>query len=112
MFLNIKEIDAPELASWLDQKPGQFRILDVRQMNEMTAGTIPGAEALPMHTLPLRLNELGNDETLVLACRSGARSAQACAFLQQQGYENVFNLKGGLMGWANNGQPITLPEAV
>jgi len=47
-----------------------------------------------------------------MVCRSGARSAQACMFLQQQGYDNVFNLRGGMMAWANNGLEIGLPQAV
>ncbi|MGD8524778.1 MAG: rhodanese-like domain-containing protein, partial [Thioalkalispiraceae bacterium] len=38
--------------------------------------------------------------------------AQACAFLQQQGYDNVYNLRGGMMGWAGSGLPVNLPEAI
>jgi len=75
------------------------------------AGIIPGAEALPMHLIPLRINEFGRDDTLVMVCRSGARSAQACMFLAQQGYENVFNLRGGMIAWAGSGLEIGLPQA-
>ncbi len=107
----IKEIEVSELAQ-LKQKNNVVRVIDIRQPAELNSGIIPGAEALPMHTIPLRLSELKQEETLIMVCRSGARSAQACMFLQQQGYDNVFNLRGGMMAWANNGLEIGLPQVV
>lgn len=104
MFGNgIKEVEAAELARWLKEKGEAFRVIDVRQPNEIAQGTVPRAEAVPLHTLPLKLNELDPQETLVFVCRSGARSAQACMFLQQQGFQNVYNLRGGMIGWMQNG---------
>ena len=110
MFMsNIKEIDAPELAQWVSETEQNVRVIDVRQMNEIAAGTVPRAEAVPLHTLPIKVNELKREEKLVFICRSGARSAQACMFLQQQGFENVFNLRGGMIGWVQNGfAPVAL----
>lgn len=105
----IKEIEAPELARWLGGPESPVRVLDVRQPPEIAAGTVPGAEAVPLHTLPLKLNELSRDEKLVLICRSGARSAQACMFLAQQGFDNVYNLRGGMIAWAQNGLQIGAP---
>ena len=110
MFMsNVKEIDAPELHTWVQEKHPKMRVIDVRGMNEITTGTVSGAEAVPLHTLPVRVNEFSRDEKLVFICRSGARSAQACMFLQQQGYDNVFNLRGGMMGWVQSGlEPVAL----
>lgn len=99
----IKEIDSPELARWLNERPDGLRVLDVRQPQEFAQGTVPGAEPVPLHTLPLMFSEISRHETLVLVCRSGARSAQGCMFLAQQGFENVFNLRGGMIAWAQNG---------
>lgn len=107
----IKEMDVSELAQ-LKAKGNSIRVIDIRQPAELNGGIIPGAEALPMHTIPLRINELKQDETLIMVCRSGARSAQACMFLQQQGYDNVFNLRGGMMAWAGGGLEIGLPQAI
>ncbi len=109
---SVKEIDAEELARWLEEGEGRLRVIDVRQMGEIAAGTIPGAEALPLHTLPVRLHEFARDERLVFVCRSGARSAQACAFLQAQGFQNVYNLRGGMIAWAQAGRMVALPQAV
>lgn len=102
---NIKEIDAPELAQWVNDANHQLRVIDVRQMEEIAMGTVPKAEPLPLHTLPMRLHELSPTEKLVMVCRSGARSAQACLFLQQQGYSNVYNLRDGMMRWVQSGLP-------
>ena len=106
---SVKEIDASELASWQDNE-GEFRIIDVREMQEILTGTILGAEPMPLATIPTRLHEFETSEKLVLICRSGARSAQACYFLQQQGYPNVFNLRGGMLSWAASRLPIALPR--
>jgi rhodanese-related sulfurtransferase len=103
MFNNIKEIDAPELASWVQEKQPNMRVIDVRGMGEIASGTVSGAEAVPLHTLPVRVSEFNREEKLVFICRSGARSAQACMFLQQQGYDNVYNLRGGMIGWVQSG---------
>ncbi len=113
MYWNtINEIDANELAGWLAESAGSLRIIDVRQPGEIAAGTVPGAEPIPLHTLPLRMDELERDAKLVFVCRTGARSAQACMFLQQQGYDNVINLRGGVVAWAQAGRPFAMPEAV
>lgn len=104
-MFNIKEIDAAELARWVSEADHPLRVIDVRQAEEVAAGTVPKAEHLPLHTLPMRLNELSPTEKLVIVCRSGARSAQACMFLQQQGYSNVYNLSGGMMRWVQSGFP-------
>ena len=109
MFLNIKEVNADELATWLQDNDGQFRVIDVREMREIAAGIIPGAEAMPLATVPLRTNEMAQHEKLVLVCHSGARSAQACAFLQQQGFSNVYNLRGGMVSWASSGRTAITP---
>ncbi len=103
MFNNIKEIDAPELHNWVKEKHPNMRVIDVRGMGEIAAGTVSGAEAVPLHTLPVRVNEFSRDEKLVFICRSGARSAQACMFLLQHGFENVYNLRGGMIGWVQSG---------
>jgi rhodanese-related sulfurtransferase len=110
MYFNINEIEAAELADWVTEAENQFEIIDVREINEIKAGTIPDAVAMPLATVPLRLSELDKDTPLVFICRSGARSAQACAYLQQQGFDNVHNLRGGMFAWASAGQPIGLPK--
>ena len=100
MFSSIEEIEAPELASWVENGTHPLRVIDVREMAEIARGIMPGAEPVPLTT----------HEKLVLVCHSGARSAQACHFLKQQGFDNVYNLRGGMLGWAHNALPIVRPE--
>ena len=111
MYFNIKEIEADELAQLVSGDYSKVKIIDVREINEINAGTIPGAIPMPLATVPVRMNELDKQSQMIFICRSGARSAQACAFLQQQGFDNVHNLRGGMFAWAGTGQPIALPQA-
>ncbi len=107
----IQEIEVSELAE-LRENGETIRVIDIRQPAELNSGIIPGAEALPMHIIPLRINEFERDEKLVMVCRSGARSAQACMFMQQQGYDNVFNLRGGMIAWAGSGLEIGSTQVI
>ena len=101
----IIEIDASELAQWVNDASHDLRVIDVRQMQEIAMGSVPRAEPLPLHTLPAKVHEFSREEKLVMVCRSGARSAQACMFLQEQGFSKVYNLRGGMMGWLQSGFP-------
>lgn len=107
----IKEIDADTLASWLAEDREAVRLVDVRSPSEFARGVIPGAEPLPLHLLPLRLEELASDpRRTVLYCRSGSRSAQACRYLAERGRDGrVWNLRGGILDWARRGYRIALP---
>ena len=63
MFMNnIKEIDAPELANWVKEKHPKMRVIDVRGMNEIAFGTVAGAEAVPLHNIPVKLAEFSRDK--------------------------------------------------
>ncbi len=77
-------------------------ILDVRTEEEYMAGFIPGAINMDIHKGQEFLNEiekLDKSKNYLVYCRSGARSASACALMQQHGIENAYNLMGGIMEW-------------
>jgi len=103
----VKEIEVSELAALLS-KEQDVELIDVRTPNEIIAGIIPGTTlAMPLVTLPMRIADIPRDKQVIFYCRSGARSAQACMFLSQQhGFQNVFNLRGGIITWAHNGFSI------
>lgn len=102
---SIKELDVDTLKTYIDEGKN-IRLLDVRSVAEMATGIIPNAEKLPLHTLPVRLNEIGNDDLCVLYCRSGARSAQGVGFMAAQGFDNVYNLRGGVIAWQRMGHSL------
>jgi SulP family sulfate permease len=74
-------------------------VVDVREPREFREGHIPAARLLPLPDLLRAPTELPHDQPIVLACRSGRRSARAAAVLQAQGYTNLRVLAGGLLSW-------------
>jgi len=105
----VTEIDSASLRARLTASDDVY-LLDIRTPAEVAQGAIPGAAYLPMHLLPLRMHELPRDRDVVLYCRSGARSYHACAYLAQQGFDKVVNLRGGILAWAREGFPIESPS--
>ncbi|MBE9563497.1 MAG: rhodanese-like domain-containing protein [Proteobacteria bacterium] len=101
----VKNIDSNELAQWLEQEEPPV-LIDVRTPQEMVQASIPTGQPLPLTVLPLRMDEIPKNKQVVFYCRTGARSAQACMYMNQQGYDNVYNLYGGIIKWANHGFPI------
>lgn len=85
-------------------------LIDVRTEAEVAQGVIDGAIHIPLHLLPLRETDIPRDKPVVIYCRSGARSAQACAFMASKGFRNMHNLAGGIMAWARSGNALRLPQ--
>lgn len=103
--MQINEIDSSELKRRMDAGEN-ITLLDIRSEAEVMQGVLPHSSHLPMHLIPLKMNDLPKDGEVVLYCRSGARSYHACAYLMQQGVENVVNLRGGIIDWARQGYEI------
>lgn len=84
-------------------------IIDVRENNEVSSGTIVNAIHIPLASLQSRLNDLEKHKTspIVVNCRSGHRSSQACNILRKNGFEKVYNLKGGIMAWQSANLPLS-----
>ncbi|HVL98878.1 MAG TPA: molybdopterin-synthase adenylyltransferase MoeB [Egibacteraceae bacterium] len=76
------------------------RVIDVREPHEYDISRIPGADLIPLGTLPQRLHELDSAEDIVVHCKSGVRSAQACRLLSEAGFRKVRNLHGGINAYA------------
>ncbi len=103
---SIKEIDVAELHARLNGADGGLILVDVRTPAETARGAIQGARHIPLHMLPLSEHELPHENAtaVVFYCQSGARSAQACAFMSQRGRANVYNLRGGFLAWQQVGR--------
>jgi rhodanese-related sulfurtransferase len=85
--------------------PADAVVIDVREDGEWAAGHAPRAQHLPMSLLAGRLDEIPDAEPLFVICRSGGRSAQVVAFLNQRGRTTV-NVAGGMQSWAASGLPM------
>jgi rhodanese-related sulfurtransferase len=101
---SFKEIDSIMLNSLAST--GKVTLVDVRTDEEAARGIIHGALHIPLHLLPLRVGDLGGENPLVFYCHSGIRSAQASSFMVSQGRENVFSLRGGVLGWSATGYSL------
>ena len=77
-------------------------IIDVRTNEEVAAGIIPGALHIDIYKGQGFVNEvdaLDKDRAYYVYCRSGARSANACSFMNKMGFNKTFNLIGGILEW-------------
>lgn len=83
-------------------------LVDVREDNEFKEGHIIDARHIPLGKLGDRMNELEpfRNQAVVVNCRSGHRSAGACARLRKNDFKTVYNLKGGIMAWQSAGLPL------
>jgi rhodanese-related sulfurtransferase len=82
--------------------------VDVRENPEVTdlAYDLPGTLHIPLSELPGRLGEITPDQPVILACRSGRRSVQAARLLQENGYDEVSSLAGGILAWQAADLPV------
>jgi len=79
----------------------ELHILDVREPHEY-AETNMGAVLIPLgKVMSMQIDEIEDwkDKEVIVHCRSGARSMQACAMLEQMGFTNTKNLTGGILAW-------------
>jgi rhodanese-related sulfurtransferase len=75
-----------------------FVLLDVREEREFAIGHIDG-QLLPLGTLPDELEKFEKSAHIVVQCRSGGRSAHAVNLMRASGFENVWNVQGGILAW-------------
>lgn len=102
----MKTISGPELAAWLaDDGRVKPLLLDVREPWEHERARIEGSELVPMQTIPVRVRELDPGRAIVCICHHGGRSMHVAMFLARQGFDDVYNLTGGVDAWARQVDP-------
>lgn len=93
----MKEMTANELEVLFKEK-SDLNIIDVREVDEVKTGKIPGAVNLPLGLIEFRMNELDKSKEYIIVCRSGGRSGRATEFLESHGFK-VINMAGGMLSW-------------
>ncbi|HUP83639.1 MAG TPA: molybdopterin-synthase adenylyltransferase MoeB [Candidatus Limnocylindria bacterium] len=88
-------------------------LLDTREQHEWNAGYLKGATLLPPADVASKIASLAPDpsKTVVLYCRSGARSLNAAFQMASMGYQDVVSIAGGIIRWREEGRPIEVPGA-
>lgn len=84
-------------------------VVDVRETAEWSSGHIPNARHIALGHLSKHLSEIDKfkEKPIIVVCASGNRSGSACNVLQKAGFQQVFNLAGGIHAWNEAGLPMT-----
>ncbi|WP_338451068.1 rhodanese-like domain-containing protein [Niallia oryzisoli] len=93
----MREMTAKEVETLLNEGK-TLNIIDVREVDEVAAGKIPGAVHIPLGLMEFRIHEFDKAKEYIMVCRSGARSSRATQFLESYGF-NVINMAGGMLSW-------------
>jgi rhodanese-related sulfurtransferase len=93
----MKKMSAKEVEVLVSEEK-TLNIIDVREVDEVAAGKIPGAVNISLRLLEFRIDELDKSKEYIIVCHSGARSSRATIFLENHGYK-VINMTGGMLSW-------------
>ena len=107
----IDQVRPADLAAWFAQDADAAPVLlDVREPWELqTASVAPQGftlVAIPMNEIPGRLAELGEGQRIACLCHHGARSQRVAAFLNQNGFDQLANVAGGIDAWSSQHDPF------
>ncbi len=82
-------------------------LVDVRELNEISelSYDVPSILHIPLSEFETRYTEIPKDKKVVMVCRSGGRSLRAAGFLVNHGYDQVVNMKRGIIRWVQKGFP-------
>lgn len=100
----MKEVTVAELKAKMDENE-DFQLIDVREISENEYCSINGSVLIPMGELLERIDEIDRDKEVIVHCKSGGRSGSVVNALMSRGFENVANLKGGILAWSSEIDP-------
>lgn len=93
----MKEVTVQELKQKMDNNE-DFQLIDVRETFEYETSNLNG-ENIPLGGILIEADKVATNKPVIMQCRSGKRSAAAVMQLEQLGFTNLYNLKGGILAW-------------
>ena len=104
--VNKNAVDALQSTTLINHNDGVM--VDVRSIAEFNKGHVVNAINIPLNGFAKQMQQLEKykDKPVIVACRSGSRSAMAAKMLMKAGFQDVHNLRGGIMAWQSAGLPI------
>lgn len=99
-----QELSPKDLADFRRDHP-QAQVVDVRNPPEREIASIPETLFIPMPTIPSRIGELDKEQPVIVYCHTGVRSRSVAGFLEQHGFNRVYNLTGGIERYADEVDP-------
>ena len=98
-YSGMKEISVQDLKAMKDSGE-DFQLIDVRESYEVETSDI-GGEWIPLADIPQSIGNISKEKKVIIHCRSGGRSGNAVLWLEKNhGFDNLYNLKGGIAAWA------------
>jgi rhodanese-related sulfurtransferase len=84
-------------------------VIDVRPLADFVQGHIINAINIPMNGFKNQIGTLHKHQgrPIIVNCRSGSQSAMACNQLRKAGFQEVYNLRGGILAWQSANLPVT-----
>ncbi len=106
-FPGVEWLGAGELAAWMKRPPSAgLVLLDARSREEFEVSSLAGARRVDPDAEAADLDDLSDRARIVVYCSVGYRSAAVASRLRRAGFEQVYNLEGGIFEWANQGRPV------
>jgi len=104
--LGFKDVTPAEVVEYINKKDAL--VVDVRDEGEYQQGHIINAMHIPVALVDSRIGELEShrDRPIIVACRTGQRSARVGTILNKQGFNDVYKLGGGMMAWQSANLPL------
>lgn len=101
---NVDPLGATEMINHKDAT-----VIDVRPAADFATGHIVNAINIPMNGFKNQMAVLGKykGKPIIVNCKSGGQSTAACEHLRKQGFEEVYNLKGGVLAWQAANLPLS-----
>jgi rhodanese-related sulfurtransferase/rubrerythrin len=100
LFTPVKSMNVDEAKKFIAERPeGDYTLLDVRQPGEYEGEHIPGAKLVPLPALNDGLRQLDSQKPVLVYCAVGGRSLAAAQLLSGFGFQEVYNLQGGIKAW-------------
>lgn len=98
----VPEVDVAELAR---QREAGAPLIDVREPDEYDGAHVPGAQLIPLATVPDQLDAVPQGRPIYVICAKGGRSLRAAEFYRSQGIDAI-NVAGGTTAWVDAGEPV------
>lgn len=95
----VRDISCREVAQLMETS-APLTLVDVREAWELEICAIEGALHIPLGEIAQRYGDIDDSKPVAILCHHGVRSRHAAMFLRAQGFENVFNIAGGIEMWA------------
>ncbi|KGA96700.1 rhodanese [Alkalihalobacillus alcalophilus ATCC 27647 = CGMCC 1.3604] len=97
--IGVEQVSTEQLANMMTNASDDVFYVDVREPHEFQEAHIEGMTNVPLSELESNFHLIPADKTVVIICRSGNRSLQALNKLEDFGYQNLVNVKGGMLAW-------------